>query len=122
MGAAADYLTNIGPTEIQAHNHELGSLLRSMLSKIPAIEFTVPIESTTGSIATFNLPGMAAQGLARVLPSRFSIMTRAGFHCAQPLHEKFSLPESNRASVHLYNTKEDIIELRDALIIISKTI
>ncbi len=63
----------------------------------------------------FDLPGLEAHGLAKILSNRYAIMVRSGYHCAQPLHEELGIPQTVRALFYLYNTLEEIGALGGAL-------
>ncbi|XOV89171.1 MAG: aminotransferase class V-fold PLP-dependent enzyme [Pseudomonadota bacterium] len=123
LGAAVGYLDRVGVPAIRQHTAALAARLREGMQKIEGVHLLVPqsVASQTG-IVTFQMDGMPAQGLARILSNRFAIMIRSGFHCAQPLHEAYGLPESSRASLHLYNTAEEIDLLLEALIRLRQSI
>ncbi len=116
LGAAVAYLERIGVEEIEQHTAALAARLRKGIEDIAGVHLLVPesVAHQTG-IVTFRMDGLPAQGLARILSNRFSIMIRSGFHCAQPLHEAYGLPESSRASLHLYNTEAEVDLLLEAL-------
>ncbi len=63
----------------------------------------------------FELPGLEAHGLAKILSNRYTIMVRSGYHCAQPLHEELAIQPTVRASFYLYNTLEEVYALVAAL-------
>jgi cysteine desulfurase/selenocysteine lyase len=67
-----------------------------------------------GSVASFTLDDIHPHDVAQVLDS-FGIAVRAGHHCAMPLHEKFNIPATTRASFYLYNTKAEADRLVDGL-------
>lgn len=69
----------------------------------------------------FDLPGLEAHGLAKILSNRYAIMVRSGYHCAQPLHEELGIPQTVRASFYLYNTVEEVRSLAAALTEIARS-
>ncbi|MCP4672194.1 MAG: aminotransferase class V-fold PLP-dependent enzyme [Desulfobacula sp.] len=116
LGAAVDYLEDIGMEAIEAHSHDLTAFALSELSEVEKIQIYGPTDSDkrSSSIA-FNLPGLEAHGLAKILSQRYSIMVRSGHHCAQPLHDALKIPQTVRASFYLYNTCDEIKSLKKAL-------
>jgi cysteine desulfurase/selenocysteine lyase len=63
----------------------------------------------------FELPGLEAHGLAKILSNRYTIMVRSGYHCAQPLHEELGIRPTVRPSFYLYNTLDEVRVLATAL-------
>jgi len=116
LGAAVEYLENIGMENIHAHTR---SLTRAALHELAGISkirvFGPSVPEQRGASVSFELPGLEAHGLAKILSSRFAIMVRSGFHCAQPLHEELKIKPTVRASYYLYNTLEEIHALAVAL-------
>ncbi|MHC5215246.1 cysteine desulfurase [Enterococcus sp. LJL128] len=116
LGAAVDYLTDIGLENI--HQHE-ADLVAYVLPKLQAIEgLTVygpqKIEDHTGVIA-FNLEGLHPHDVATALDME-GVAVRAGHHCAQPLLKYIDVPATARASFYLYNTKADADRLIEAIL------
>jgi cysteine desulfurase / selenocysteine lyase len=66
-----------------------------------------PSADKKGGVASFTLAGVHPHDVAQIL-DRDGIAVRAGHHCAQPLHEKFGIPATSRASFYLYNTKDEV--------------
>jgi cysteine desulfurase/selenocysteine lyase len=66
--------------------------------------------SRKGAVFSFTLPGIHPHDISEILDG-FGIAVRAGHHCAMPLHERFSIPATARASFYLYNTKEEVDKL-----------
>ena len=116
LGAAVDYLEDIGMDNIETYIHELTANALREVSNIERIRIHGPMneEYRSASVA-FELPGLEAHGLAKILSQRYSIMVRSGYHCAQPLHEELGIPQTVRASFYLYNTLEEIALLGEAL-------
>jgi cysteine desulfurase/selenocysteine lyase len=116
LGAAVDYLEEIGMENVEAHSHELTAAALNELSRINRLIVHGPLnpEQRSASVA-FELPGLEAHGLAKMLSQRYAIMVRSGYHCAQPLHEALGIPQTARASFYIYNTVEEIRMLGNAL-------
>jgi cysteine desulfurase / selenocysteine lyase len=107
FGAAVDYLTNLGMDNIAAHEHEVTEYALERLEEIPGVKLFGPSADKKGGVASFTLEGVHPHDVAQIL-DRDGIAVRAGHHCAQPLHEKFGIPATSRASFYLYNTKEEV--------------
>ncbi len=107
FGAAVDYLTNVGMDNIASHEHEITEYALERLEEIPGVKLFGPSADQKGGVAAFTLNGVHPHDVAQIL-DRDGIAVRAGHHCAQPLHEKFGIPATSRASFYLYNTKEEV--------------
>jgi cysteine desulfurase/selenocysteine lyase len=107
FGVAVDYLTNLGIDNIAAHEHEVTEYALERLEEIPGVKLFGPSADKKGGVASFTLEGVHPHDVAQIL-DRDGIAVRAGHHCAQPLHEKFGIPATSRASFYLYNTKEEV--------------
>jgi cysteine desulfurase/selenocysteine lyase len=107
FGAAVDYLSAIGMDNIAAHEHEITEYALERLEEIPGVKLFGPSADKKGGVAAFTLVGVHPHDVAQIL-DRDGIAVRAGHHCAQPLHEKFGIPATSRASFYLYNTKEEV--------------
>jgi cysteine desulfurase/selenocysteine lyase len=107
FGAAVDYLTKIGMDNIAAHEHEITEYALERLEEIPGVKLFGPSADKKGGVAAFTLEGVHPHDVAQIL-DRDGIAVRAGHHCAQPLHEKFGIPATSRASFYLYNTKDEV--------------
>jgi len=107
FGAAVDYLTNLGMDAIAAHEHEVTEYALERLEEIPGVKLFGPSADKKGGVASFTVEGVHPHDVAQIL-DRDGIAVRAGHHCAQPLHEKFGIPATSRASFYLYNTKEEV--------------
>jgi cysteine desulfurase/selenocysteine lyase len=107
FGAAVDYLSAIGMDKIAAHEHEITEYALERLEEIPGVKVFGPSADKKGGVAAFTLLGVHPHDVAQIL-DRDGIAVRAGHHCAQPLHEKFGIPATSRASFYLYNTKEEV--------------
>ena len=114
FGAAVDYLTSIGMDNIAAHEHEITEYALERLEEIPGLKVFGPSADKKGGVTAFTFDGVHPHDVAQVL-DRDGIAVRAGHHCAQPLHEKFGIPATSRASFYLYNTKEEVDLLVDGI-------
>lgn len=115
LGAAIDYLENIGLDNIERHEHELAAYVLERMKEIEGLTIYGPdnAEQRAGVI-TFNLEEVHPHDLATVLDMN-GIAVRAGHHCAQPLMKWLKVSATARASFYVYNTKEDIDRLVDGL-------
>jgi cysteine desulfurase/selenocysteine lyase len=114
LGAAIDYLENVGMQAIARHEHEIVSYALERLEEIPGVKVFGPSAEHKGGVASFTLQGVHPHDISQIL-DKYGVAIRAGHHCAMPLHEKFGLPATARASFYLYNTREEIDRLVDAL-------
>lgn len=114
LGAAIDYLSTLGMTNIQAHEQLLTAYALERLEEIPALNIYGQ-SPHRAAIAAFTVDGIHAHDLAQVLDSQ-GIAVRAGHHCAMPLHTHLQVTASTRASFYLYNTVEEIDRLVEALL------
>ena len=106
LGAAIDYLEEIGMGTIGAHEHELLEYGTQALSKIPGLTI-VGQAKEKASVLSFDLKGIHPHDVGTIL-DQDGIAVRTGHHCAQPVMARFGLPATARASLALYNTKEEI--------------
>lgn len=114
LGAAVDYLNAVGMDAIEAHEHELISYALERLEEVPGIWVFGPDASKKGGVAAFTFDGIHPHDIAQIL-DRDGIAVRAGHHCAMPLHEKFNITATARASFYMYNSKEEIDKLIEGL-------
>lgn len=107
FGAAVDYLSSLGMDAIAAHEHAITEYALERLEEVPGVKLFGPGADKKGGVAAFTLDGIHPHDVAQIL-DKDGIAVRAGHHCAQPLHEKFGIPATSRASFYLYNTKEEV--------------
>lgn len=107
FGAAVDYLSAVGMERIAAHEHEVTAYALDRLEEIPGVKLFGPSAEKKGGVAAFTLDGIHPHDVAQIL-DKDGIAVRAGHHCAQPLHEKFGIPATSRASFYLYTTKDEV--------------
>lgn len=116
LGAAIDYIHEIGYENIQKREKELLSYAREQLSKLGYLELylTPNEENHAGGVISFNLKGVHPHDVASILDSE-GVCVRSGNHCAQPLMRFLGIDSTCRASFYFYNTKEDVDMLVKAL-------
>jgi cysteine desulfurase/selenocysteine lyase len=114
FGSAIDYLTQIGMDRIATHEHEIVEYGLERLEEIPGVSVFGPAIYERGGVASFTLAGVHPHDIAQILDSD-GIAIRAGHHCAMPLHEKFNLPATARASFYLYSTTEEVDRLAESI-------
>jgi cysteine desulfurase/selenocysteine lyase len=114
FGAAVDYLTSVGMTAIAHHEREIISYALERLEEVPGVRVFGPGVEHKGGVAAFTLADIHPHDISQILDSK-GIAIRAGHHCAQPLHDRFGLPATARASFYLYNTKDDVDRLAESL-------
>src|SRR5581483_5874426 len=119
FGAAVDYLTGIGMDKVAAHEHEITEYALERLEEIPGVKVFGPSADKKGGVASFTFDGVHPHDVAQIL-DRDGIAVRAGHHCAQPLHEKFGIPATTRASFYLYSTKDEVDKLVEGIYKVKK--
>jgi cysteine desulfurase/selenocysteine lyase len=120
LGAAVDYLTSIGMADIAAHEHDIVEYAHERLAEVPGLTLLAPPEGQRNSVATFTLRQAHPHDVAQLLDYE-GIAVRAGHHCAMPLHEVLQVPATSRASFYLYNTRDEVDVLIDALYKVAQT-
>lgn len=120
LGYAVDYLTALGMERVQAHEHALTAYALDRLAEVSGITLYGPDASKKGGVATFTMQGIHAHDVAQMLDAE-GVAVRAGHHCAQPLHDRFGISASARASFYLYNRPAEVDTLIEALYKAKKT-
>jgi cysteine desulfurase/selenocysteine lyase len=116
LGAAVDYLSALGMERARSHERDLIAYLIERVRKVPGLHFVGPPEARSrGGILSFTIDGMHAHDIAE-LANRSGVCIRAGHHCAQPLMRKLGVPATARASIGVYNEREDVDALIDSLL------
>jgi len=113
LGAAIDFLEEIGLHNIEKHEHELAQYALERLSEVDGVTIYGP--KHRAGLVTFNIEDVHPHDVATVLDVE-GIAVRAGHHCAQPLMKWLKASSTARASFYLYNTKEEIDTFVDSLI------
>ena len=115
LSAAIDYLNNIGMDKVESIEEELMQYAISELSKLDFITIYGPKDiKSKASVISFNVNGIHPHDVASVLDS-CDVCIRSGNHCAQPLLRYMGIDSTCRASFYIYNTKEDVDKLIEAL-------
>jgi cysteine desulfurase/selenocysteine lyase len=115
LGAAVDYLSEIGMARIHAHEQAITGYLLDGLAGVEGVTVLGPTDvSLRGGAVSFELAGVHPHDVAQVLDTR-GIAVRAGHHCAKPAHKRFGVQSSTRASSYLYTTPAEIDALVDGL-------
>jgi cysteine desulfurase/selenocysteine lyase len=116
LGAAIDFLQEIGLDNILEHEHKLAAYALEKMSTIEGLAIYGPKEAEKrAGVITFNLSDVHPHDVATVLDAE-GIAVRAGHHCAQPLMKWLDVSATARASFYLYNTEEDIDKLVEGLV------
>jgi cysteine desulfurase/selenocysteine lyase len=113
LGAALDYIKSVGPEAIRAHEADLLAYAHERLSRINSLRI-FGMAREKGAIVSFELKNAHAHDVATVI-DRSGIAVRAGTHCTMPLLARFGVTATCRASFALYNTREEVDKLADAL-------
>jgi cysteine desulfurase / selenocysteine lyase len=114
LGAAIDYLREIGFDAIEAHEHEVTAYALGRLGELPWVKvFGPPLDRRAG-IVSFDVDGVHPHDVAQIL-DREGVAIRAGHHCTQPLMQRLGVPATNRASFYLYTVPEEVDQLVEGL-------
>jgi cysteine desulfurase/selenocysteine lyase len=111
LGAAVDYLEDLGMEAVFAHDRALAAYAMERLVEVPDLTLLGPPAARRGGVVAFTLGDLHPHDVATVLDDE-GICVRAGHHCAMPLHERLGIPASARASFHCYSLREEV----DALV------
>jgi cysteine desulfurase / selenocysteine lyase len=120
LGAAVDYLTGLGMDAIAAHEREITAYALDALSAVSGLHLLGPTEVgpggpvERGGAISFTLGSIHPHDVATLLDSR-GVAVRAGHHCARPVHERFGIQSSTRASFYLYTTRSEVDALVEGL-------
>lgn len=113
LGAALEYMESVGREAIATHENELRDYARSELQKINSLRI-IGDAPDKGAIFSFELEGIHAHDVSMVI-DRSGVAVRAGTHCAQPLMKHYGVTSTCRASFGMYNTKQEVDVLVEAL-------
>lgn len=115
LGAAIDYISNLGYDKIQEIEDELLDYAREELSKLDFLKiYMTPNRKNHSAVISFNIKGVHPHDVASILDSE-DVCVRSGNHCAQPLLRFLGEDSTCRMSLYFYNTKQDIDMLVEAL-------
>ncbi len=114
LGAAIDYVKSIGKARIREHENEIVRYAQDRLREINSLRI-IGTAPGKGPIISFEMKGAHPHDVATVI-DRQGIAVRAGTHCVMPLLERFNVTATCRASFGMYNTREEVDQLAQALI------
>jgi cysteine desulfurase/selenocysteine lyase len=115
FGAAVSWLDDLGLDAVHAAEAELTAYMLERLTEVPGLRvFGPPAGEERGGIASFAIEGVHAHDVSEIL-DRHGVAVRAGHHCAQPLMERLGVPATTRASLAVYNTRDEVDRLIEAL-------
>jgi cysteine desulfurase / selenocysteine lyase len=114
LGAAIDYVNSIGKERIAAHEHDLLTYAQDRLREINSLRI-IGTAKNKGPVISFAMEGAHPHDIATVI-DRQGVAVRAGTHCVMPLLERFNVTATCRASFGMYNTREEVDHLAQALI------
>ncbi len=115
LGAAVDYLAAIGMESVRAHERDLTAYALERLPEVEGITLFGPLDpERRGGVVSFAIDGIHPHDIAE-LCDREGVCIRAGHHCAQPLMRQLGVAATARASFHVYNSRDDVDRLVEAL-------
>ena len=115
LGAALDYLRDLGMDAVHAHEKAITGYALEGLGSVPGMKILGPLDAAErGGAISFELDGVHPHDVSQVLDSR-GVAVRAGHHCAKPAHQRFGVQSSTRMSSYLYTTPGEIDALVEAL-------
>jgi cysteine desulfurase / selenocysteine lyase len=114
LGAAVDYLGALGMDNVLAHERIVVEYAMDRLAEVPGLTIYGPDTDRRNGVTTFTLKDIHAHDVAQLLDAE-GVAVRAGHHCAMPLHQHLGVPATARASFYVYNTKEDVDALVEAI-------
>ncbi len=114
LGAAVDFLTELGMEAIHRHEQELVAYAMKRLLEVEGLHILGPSAEKRGGVVAFWMDAAHPHDIASLLDEE-GICVRAGHHCAEPLHARYGVPASARASFYIYNRPEEIDRLVAAL-------
>ncbi|NQV28733.1 MAG: SufS family cysteine desulfurase [Rhodopirellula sp.] len=114
LGAAIDYVERLGVENVHQYEAALLRYAHEKLESIPGLKIHGPDCEFKGPICSFTIDGVSAEDLANLLDIK-GVFVRHGHHCTMPLHDKLGITTSVRTSFAMYNTREEIDRLIDAI-------
>jgi cysteine desulfurase/selenocysteine lyase len=115
LGAAVDYLSSIGMTNIHRHEQELTVYALERILPMRGVRIYGPPAENKGGVVSFEIEGAHPHDIATILDGE-GICIRAGHHCCQPLMHHLDVPALARASFYLYTTREDVDALVEGIV------
>ncbi len=107
LAAACDYLDELGMAAVHAHEQELTIAALDGLAAMPGVRVVGSTREPRGGVVAFDVAGVHAHDVGQVLDDA-GIAVRVGHHCAWPLHRRYGVTATVRASFHVYSTPEDV--------------
>ena len=117
--AAIDYLEGLGMENVHAHEEGMVRYALDRLEEVPGLKVFGPGAEEKGGVASFTFEGVHPHDVAQIL-DQDGIAVRAGHHCAMPIHDKFGIPATTRASFYIYNTTDEVDALIESLYEVKK--
>jgi cysteine desulfurase/selenocysteine lyase len=114
LGAAIDYLNTVGMEAISQYERQLTLYAHDVLSRVNGLRILGPEPDQKAGIVSFTMDRIHAHDVAQLL-DRQGIAVRAGHHCAMPLHQRYGISATARASFYFYNTMEEVEKLGESL-------
>jgi cysteine desulfurase/selenocysteine lyase len=115
LGAAVDYLSALGMEAVREHERDITAYALERLSALSGLRIFGPLDvDERGGAVSFVIEGVHPHDVAQICNSE-GVCIRAGHHCAQPLMRRLGVPATSRASFHVYNLREDVDRLVEAL-------
>ncbi len=115
LGAAVDWLSALGMSDVRAHEEALVSETLRLLSEVPGVSMHGPASpADRGALVSFSLEGAHPHDIGEIL-GRLGVCVRAGHHCAQPLMRRLGVSATTRASFAVHNSMADVERLIDGL-------
>ncbi len=115
LGAAVDYLSELGMENVARHEQEITAYALEQLRAVPGLTIYGPEAEQRGGVVSFTLGDIHPHDLASILDQEVGVAIRAGHHCAQPLMERYGLAATARASFYVYTVPSDIDKLVEGL-------
>jgi cysteine desulfurase/selenocysteine lyase len=111
LGAAIDWLTDLGLDSVREYEHEITGYALAKLQTVPGLTIIGPTDNVDrGATISFTLTGVHPHDVAQLL-DEYGIAVRAGHHCARPVCVRFGIPATTRASFGVYTTTDEIDQL-----------
>jgi cysteine desulfurase/selenocysteine lyase len=118
LGVAIDYVTELGLDNIAAHEHGILAYATAKLSAVEGLEIVGTAEDKA-AIVSFTMLGAHPHDIGTIL-DRTGVAVRAGHHCAEPTMDRFGVDATARASFGLYNTREEVDQLVEGLMLVKE--
>jgi cysteine desulfurase / selenocysteine lyase len=115
LGAAVDYLSEIGMQRVHELEQEITAYAMQQLASVPDLTIYGPATEQRGGVISFTLGDIHPHDLSSILDQEVGVAIRAGHHCAQPLMERYDLTATARASFYIYTVPSDIDALVEGL-------